>query len=122
MHQELLPDASHSDSQSSVEVRWRTLLADQRPLGQKLGQKEFKGHPIPSSEAEEATLLDDPDLLDEMPSLEGRAVIITSAGHLGLAPKETQPADEISVMAGGALPYILRPSYTEDEYTLIGEW
>ena len=83
---------------------------------------EFKGHPTPSSEAEEATLLDDPDFLDETPFLEGRAVIITAAGHLGLAPKETQPGDEISVMAGGAVPYILRPFYTEDEYTLIGEW
>jgi hypothetical protein len=121
-HQEQFSGTTYSQSQPSAEVRWRTLLADQWPLGQRLGYNTFRGLQVPSSAAEEATLLDQPDVTDDMPFLEGRVVVVTSAGYLGLAPEETQRGDEIAVMAGGAVPYILRRSSTEDAYSLIGEW
>ena len=120
-HQEQLCGTACSDSQSNTEVRWRTLLADQWPMGQRLGQNKFRGCQVPFSPAEEAKLLKQSDVVEDMPFLERRAVVATKAGRLGLAPQECRSGDAIAVMTGGAVPYILRSTSTKDVYTLIGE-
>jgi hypothetical protein len=46
-------------------------------------------------------------------------MILTSEGHLGLAPIETQENDIVCVLLGGDMPFILRPN--GDHYTFVGE-
>jgi hypothetical protein len=37
-------------------------------------------------------------------------LIITTNGWLGMVPRDTQIGDEIYVLAGGRMPFVLRPS------------
>jgi hypothetical protein len=48
-----------------------------------------------------------------------RKFIVTSKGHVGIGPVETQPGDLISVIFGGGVPYILRTQ--ESSFLFVGE-
>ncbi|KAF4459312.1 ankyrin repeat, partial [Fusarium albosuccineum] len=106
-------------AESHVEIRWRTLLADQWPVGQRLGQNIFRGAPIPTCPEDEAILFEQPDLIADMPFLQGRSILLTTGGYLGLGPDGAEPGDEVAVLAGGAVSYILRKH--DHKYKLIGD-
>ncbi|KAI1213194.1 heterokaryon incompatibility protein-domain-containing protein [Annulohypoxylon truncatum] len=118
---------TYLDTESLINARWRTLLADQWPLGQRLRGDDtiMRGFKIPSSVAEEKDLLAQEGIANEMPFLEGRNIIVTSAGYLGLGPEETKKGDRVALLAGGAVPYIVRPQKQNeigiDRYPFVGE-
>jgi hypothetical protein len=65
-----------------------------------------------------------------MTATHGRAMCRTSQGHVGLCFPDTRPGDEVWVLHGGRVPFVLRPikehlkedaSVTTDTYALIGE-
>jgi len=47
-----------------------------------------------------------------------RRVFVTRAGRVGIGPKVTRPGDEVAVLLGGRLPFILRPQ--PDHHQLLG--
>jgi hypothetical protein len=47
-----------------------------------------------------------------------RAKLITTNGWLGMVPRDTQIGDEIYVLAGGRMPFVLRPS--QENFSLPG--
>jgi hypothetical protein len=50
-----------------------------------------------------------------------RTFIITQKGYMGLGPAYTQPGDKIYVLAGGQVPFILRPTENIGVFSLVGE-
>lgn len=109
-------------SVSSVEARWRTLLADQWPMGQRLGDGLFLGHKLPTTNEEEKTFLQQVDIDHyDLPFIQGRALIVTERGHLGLASDRTRSGDQVFMLAGGQVPYVLRRE-ADRCYELVGEW
>ncbi|KAK5689682.1 hypothetical protein LTR97_012681 [Elasticomyces elasticus] len=50
--------------------------------------------------------------------LSNRRLFRTAAGRIGLGPKVARPGDVITVLRGGALPFILRP--LDRQYQMIG--
>jgi hypothetical protein len=110
------------DNQKTVEAKWRTLLANQWPLGTKLSTSTCQGVKIPpQTEKEEKALLEIIDIQYHLPQLKGRRIIVTAGGCLGLALEEAKMGDDIVVMPGGALPYVLRSTFN-DERQFLGEW
>ena len=110
------------ESQKIVEAKWRTVLANQWPLGTKLSTLVYHGVNIPpQTEDEEKALLEIIDIQHHLPQLKGRRIIVTAGGFLGLALEEVEVGDDIVVMPGGALPYVLR-STSNDEWQFLGEW
>ena len=113
---------------SGIEAFWRTLLADQWPVGKRLSQAvQFKGARIPPTSIDEnERLLNILNPEYDMRFLTGRSLAITSAGHIGLVPKLAKPEDEIVIMPGGAVPLVLRKDtgvpHENRHYSLIGEW
>lgn len=113
----------------SAAVRCRTILADQWPMGQRLGSGLYIDSLLPSTEEEEESLLQHLDIEDDdVPFLRGRAIIHTGGGVLGLAPRATRCGDLIAFLVGGSVPYVLRRRERRDyesedyKYTLVGEW
>jgi hypothetical protein len=52
----------------------------------------------------------------------GRKVFVSEAGVTGICPIDTEPGDEIWVLYGGRVPFILRPKGEEEEsYRFVGE-
>lgn len=49
----------------------------------------------------------------------GRRLFLTAAGRIGLGPMVCKPGDVVSVIYGGRMPFILRP--TVDHYLLVGD-
>ena len=49
----------------------------------------------------------------------GRSLVLTDNGYMCLAPGETQPGDQICVLLGGHVLYILRP--TGENWSFVGE-
>lgn len=49
----------------------------------------------------------------------GRSFFRTKGGYMGLGPQILQPGDFVCVLAGGEVPFILRPDH--DYYKLVGE-
>jgi hypothetical protein len=49
-----------------------------------------------------------------------RRVFMTSTGFVGVGPLDMQPGDEVCILLGGKVPYLLRPQGNES-YTLVGE-
>jgi hypothetical protein len=49
----------------------------------------------------------------------GRRFLISSNNYIGLAPTEAQVGDEIFVLAGSSVPFILRPE--NGHHLVIGE-
>ena len=109
-------------NQKTVEARWRTLLANQWPFGTKLSTSIYQGIKIPpQTEDEERALLDIIDIEYHLPQLKGRQLIVTAFGLLGPALEEVDVSDEIVIMPGGALPYVLR-KIGKNGRKFIGEW
>jgi hypothetical protein len=50
-----------------------------------------------------------------------RRFYFTRRGYLGLGPSVMQPGDQLCVLLGGRLPFVLRPTRTEKIYTFVGE-
>jgi hypothetical protein len=106
----------------TIEGKWRTLLANQWPLGTKLGTSTCQRVKVPpQTENEEKALLDLINVQLDLPQLEGRRIIVTSGGLLGLALEEVVSGDSIVILPGGALPYVLR-SLPNDNWLFLGEW
>ena len=98
------------------------MLANQWPLGTKLSTLTYHGVRIPpQTKDEEKALLEIIDIPYHLSQLKGRRMIVTAGGCLGLALEEVQVGDDIVVMPGGALPYVLR-STSNDEQHFKGEW
>jgi hypothetical protein len=109
-------------NQKTIEAKWRTLLANQWPLGTKLSMSTCQGVKVPpQTESDEKALFDVVDVQFDLPQLEGRRIIITSGGRLGLALEEVLPGDSIVILPGGALPYVLRP-HPNGNWVFSGEW
>lgn len=49
----------------------------------------------------------------------GHSFFGTKGGYMGLGPKILQPGDVVCVLAGGEVPFILRPDH--GYYRLVGE-
>lgn len=99
----------------------RTIMADQWPLGQRAGAQRFSRPPEVGLEDflhkfQCAGRHQQPVFLSE------RIFILTSDGSLGLGPHEAKTGDEIAVLEGGSVPYVLRPRHPGAGYTFIGEW
>lgn len=131
--QESLASTSPDPTPVARDTRWRTLLADQWPVGQRLRQEaSFRGVPVPPASLcqEKELLFSDPPF--EFPMLQGRRLMRTARGHWGLAPAESCVGDSLVVMPGGAVPYVVRarraPSPGSESvegevlHRFIGEW
>ena len=54
--------------------------------------------------------------------LHGKCIFITEKGLIGVGPAAVRLGDEIFILAGGKLPFILGPtSFREDHYVLVGD-
>lgn len=53
--------------------------------------------------------------------IEGRVFFLTDRGYIGIGPANTQPDDCLCTLAGGDVPYTIRPTMNASEYTFIGE-
>jgi hypothetical protein len=51
----------------------------------------------------------------------GRKVYKTSKGTFGLGPAGTQPGDQVVVLLGGRIPFVIRPSSEGRGWLLVGE-
>ena len=51
---------------------------------------------------------------------EGRRMMRTKKGHLGLVPAEALPGDKVVLIAGSSVPFILRPA-GGSRYRLVGD-
>jgi hypothetical protein len=49
-----------------------------------------------------------------LPRTTGRNFVITSRGFFGLAPLKTKPGDEVCILEGGNIPYVLRSVNSEE--------
>ncbi|KAH7234846.1 heterokaryon incompatibility protein-domain-containing protein [Fusarium redolens] len=49
-----------------------------------------------------------------------RRAFLTSTGFVGVGPLVMQPGDEVCILLGGKIPYLLRPQ-SDETYTLVGE-
>jgi len=50
-----------------------------------------------------------------------RKLFRTSCGYIGLCPKYAVPGDKIVYLRGAKVPFVLRPTSRENEFTLVGE-
>ncbi|KAF2806534.1 uncharacterized protein BDZ99DRAFT_574032 [Mytilinidion resinicola] len=50
-----------------------------------------------------------------------RAMFLSEGGYIGLGPAAAHLGDVIAVLLGASVPFILRPTEEDSEYTLIGE-
>lgn len=50
-----------------------------------------------------------------------RSFFVTEKGYMGLSPADTREGDLIYVLAGGQVPFILRPIMSKGGYSLVGE-
>lgn len=112
-------------SQNSIEVKWRTMLANQWPLGEKLVTSTYRGAKVPpQTPSEEEALLEVLELQRDIDQAKGRQLIVTAEGRMGLASSEAKIGDWIAIFPGGSLPYIMRAVSlrNENSYVLVGEW
>jgi hypothetical protein len=54
-------------------------------------------------------------------ALDGRALILTHDGRIGLGPDRCAAGDQIFSLLGGDVPYVLRPTARVSEYIILGE-
>lgn len=55
-------------------------------------------------------------------SLGRRMFVVTTSDRIGLVPFETRSGDKLAVLAGGNVPYILRPrSQNRNLFAFVGE-
>jgi hypothetical protein len=90
-------------------VFWKTLSADQWHEGVRL---KTENHPHfclpPQTDKEHQDLLQNPALNSHLKFIAGRQLILTHRGSLALAPTAAKVADLITVVPGGAVPYVFR--------------
>jgi len=126
-----------SDFNRSAEIIWRVILADQlfpdKRLPTVLSDAKLP-LPFPPTTADDVEkLLSVPAILKALRYLYGRRVFMTTAGRLGLGPCDMKEGDEIVIMGGGKVPYVLRmlQKHITKTFTLynnppvrqfIGEW
>ncbi|KAK1830651.1 heterokaryon incompatibility protein-domain-containing protein [Podospora conica] len=115
------------------EVRWRVMLADQYPTGQRLARSSHHGVKLPPDTTQDEELLiysNGPTTTDQdipsldFPMLEGRQLMLTAHDRWGLAPEDAENGDILVVMPGGAVPYVLRKRQVggvENLYQFMGE-
>ena len=59
------------------------------------------------------TLLDDASV--------GRKIFCTDNGYIGLAPAAAQEGDQVCILYGGPVPFMLRQEKTQGVHTIVGE-
>lgn len=50
-----------------------------------------------------------------------QAFFITAFGYVGMGPPTTQKGDQVWILRGGWVPFVLRPRSKHGEYTLVGD-
>ena len=109
-----------SVTQSCVEVFWRTILADQWHQGKRIDHEDPQEPVIvPQSMEEDREQWHSPTLLSHLRYLEGRQLVVTERGYLGLAPLQADRNDVIAIVPGGAVPYVLRPVLDDVDTQLV---
>jgi hypothetical protein len=109
---------------------WRTVCANQVQLGKLMPSDVGSEHQrfFPESAAQESTWDMQETPLIALQFSENRSFFITVKGRIGLSPATTQVGDEVAILPGGKVPYILRQSHDNQHlthlgpaYTLIGD-
>ncbi|KAK0653122.1 heterokaryon incompatibility protein-domain-containing protein [Cercophora newfieldiana] len=93
---------------SGLEFEWTEEWDDMLEI--LLGRKEMPLDELnqqPTDEARLQHLL--PIRLALLPKTSGRSFVITSKGYIGLAPLKSKVGDEVCVLEGGTVPFVLRP-------------
>jgi Heterokaryon incompatibility protein (HET) len=60
------------------------------------------------------------DMLDDMDFTNGRRLARTAKGHLSLVPERAEVGDDVALLAGGKVPFIIRRK-EEHQWRLIGD-
>ena len=123
---------------SMANVVWRTLVADVERPGNK-GRDESRRWPKDDNDwmfrLQRLQAGKDESSHDEIRELEGklenwkfstrfmerRRIILSSHGHLGMAPETSAEGDLICKFAGATMPFLIRPKLGTEHYLYIGE-
>ena len=119
-----LDEADYHNSEQNSNF-WRTVLLDRKASTisrlsdhecERLGAEEPI---IPRTVENEEKLV---ARLEHLPGpIFGKRFTVTSRGFMGLCPGQTCVGDQVCVLVGGEVPYIVRP-IRDGYYKLIGEW
>ncbi|KAF5979312.1 heterokaryon incompatibility protein [Fusarium coicis] len=100
--------------QSTVPYQgWGSQCADDVENLQRFGTEE-------GEKGEDASSAEDSFYAFALMRMHTRRVFMTSTGFVGVGPLDMQPGDEVCILLGGKVPYLLRPQGNES-YTLVGE-
>ncbi|KAH9208968.1 hypothetical protein DL95DRAFT_478854 [Leptodontidium sp. 2 PMI_412] len=105
---DLYTTVKQTRAELTLETFWRNVQAGQKD-GLRLGTVE--------RDIAESTL--SRDECPESGFCKGKRLVLSSEGHLCLAPVRSQVGDKIVVLVGGKVPYILRK--TDEGFAIIGE-
>ncbi|KAH7397527.1 heterokaryon incompatibility protein-domain-containing protein [Cadophora sp. MPI-SDFR-AT-0126] len=103
---------------------WRTILVDRDECAVKLPIGTFGKRLGPDAAALPRTVEQETKLISKLyltpgPHF-GRRFVLTANGAMGLAPEMAEGGDQICVLFGGEVPYVVRP-LKEGYYKLVGE-
>ncbi|KAH6695893.1 hypothetical protein BKA61DRAFT_531543 [Leptodontidium sp. MPI-SDFR-AT-0119] len=105
---DLYTTVKQTRAELTLETFWRTVQA---------GQKDGLRLETVERDIAESTL--SRNECPESGFCKGRRLVLSSEGHLCLAPVRSQVGDKIVVLVGGKVPYILRK--TDEGFEIIGE-
>jgi hypothetical protein len=99
-----------------LEAFWRTLLADQWEIGQRLNIGTARPLVVPPTTLDEhRALCTVSSLIEHLHFLRGRMLILLNDGRFGLASSELVAAGDLVIVApGGAVPYLVSGFYIQD--------
>jgi hypothetical protein len=122
------PKIGDAEVARGLESFWRTILIDQivpnyrsqEPFRGRLPQVLSSEWHIPPSQSQEHTLL--VALAKSNAQLFGRRFFLTSTGIMGLGPRTVRVGDEVFVLFGADVPFLLRKREEGPGFTVVGEW
>ncbi|KAG8527890.1 uncharacterized protein KY384_006806 [Bacidia gigantensis] len=110
-------------SYEQLDVWWRVILGDTISRDRRIDPPMDGQQPIPPTSLKELEGLCK-HLIDftQIRVHDGRRMFRTKDGNLGLAPPQGKPGDQIWILLGGDVPFVLRPSADNTgEYQFVGE-
>jgi hypothetical protein len=129
------PVDQYNPSRAKQRAFWRTLMANRtsemsRPSLRELGDEAWWDNIFRAaatcatqfpriSDAEEALPAIKPFTVAAVRRTAGRCFIITEKGYFGIGPLNTQPGDEVCVIEGGRVPFVLRQLSALDQEMVI---